>query len=88
MKLRDLLSDDFLKEIEFKKVIRKGKVVKKQICPNGKKVVGKKCVPIKGSEKAKMKKGAKKRVGKMKNKMGKIMKKRAKSMKKRDAKNL
>ena len=83
--IKELIDDVLINEIEWKKVIRKGKKIKKAVCPDNRKYVPakKKCVAIKGSEKQKMKKGAIKAAKKRKIKMGKILKKRAKSMKKR-----
>ena len=85
--IKELIDDVLINEIEWKKVIRKGKKVRKAVCPDNRKYVPakKKCVAIKGSEKQKMKKAAIKNAKKRKLKMGKIMKKRAKSMKKRAA---
>tara|TARA_Y100000593_G_scaffold5467_1_gene10750 strand:+ start:1642 stop:1902 length:261 start_codon:yes stop_codon:yes gene_type:complete len=80
IKLKNILS-----ELEWKKVIRNKKLVRKAICPPGKKFDPRKkqCVTIKGSEKQKMAKRAKKAALKRKAKMGKIIKKRQKSMAKR-----
>jgi hypothetical protein len=86
--IKDYIQEKILQEIKFKRVMRKGKVVKKKVCPDNAKVAGNRCVPITGSEKLKLKKAAKKRARKMKAKMGKILKKRAKSMKKRAMLNL
>ena len=85
--IKEIVDDVLVNEIEWKKVIRKGKKIKKAICPDNRKYVPskKKCVAIKGSEKQKMKKAAIKTAKKRKVKMGKILKKRAKSMKKRAA---
>jgi hypothetical protein len=88
MEIKEYIQNKILQEIEFKKVIRKGKVVKKKICPDTAKVAGNKCVKMTASEKLKQSKAAKKRAIKMKSKMGKILKKRAKSLKKRAMKNL
>ena len=75
--------DDVLDEAKKKKVIRKGKLVKKTFCPPGRKAKKGKCVTMKATEKAKKKRGAKKGAIKRKGKFGKIKKKRAKAMKKR-----
>ena len=83
----ELIDDVLVNEIEWKKVIRKGKKVRKAVCPDNRKYVPskKKCVAIKGSEKQQMKKSSKKAAKKRAVKMGKILKKRAKSMRKRAA---
>lgn len=89
--LRNLIREEIknqLLELKYKIVIRKGKRFKKPICPPNAKVVGKKCVPIKGSEKAKRKRSAKKGSIKRKGKMARILKKRAKSMKRRQSQGL
>ena len=85
MKLKDLIPEYFLTEIEWKKVIRKGKKVRKAVCPDNKKYDAnkKKCVTVKATEKQKKVKGAKKAAKKRSMKQAKINKKRAKSMKKR-----
>ena len=72
-----------LDEATRKKVIRKGKLVKKLFCAPGQKAKGGRCVTMKSTEKAKRKIKAKKSALKRKSKMSKINKKRAKSMKKR-----
>ena len=58
--IKELIDDVLINEIEWKKVIRKGKKVRKAVCPDNRKYVPakKKCVAIKGSEKQKMKKAA------------------------------
>ena len=70
----------------MKRVIRKGKIVKKVQCPDKQKYVParKKCVKMKPSELVKRKKSSKIGAKKRKVKMAKIIKKRNKSMKKRD----
>ncbi len=80
IKLKDLLA-----ELEWKIVIRKGKKMRKAVCPDGYKFVPgkKKCVFIPGSEKMKKARTSKKAAKKRAIKMNKILKKRAKSMKKR-----
>ena len=70
-------------EATKKKVIRKGKLVRKTFCKPGQKAKGGKCVAVKSSERANKKRSAKKSALKRKAKGGKIKKKRAKSMKKR-----
>ena len=87
IKLKKLLQEigEFLAEVEWKIVIRKGKKMRKAVCPPGYKFnpKKKKCVFIPGSEKMKQARSAKKGAKKRAVKMGKILKKRAKSMKKR-----
>jgi hypothetical protein len=76
----------FLDEAEFKRVIRKGKVKRKLICPPGFKAEGKRCVKIQPKEKLKRLLGTKQRVRKLKAQTGIVKKanrKRAKSMRKR-----
>jgi len=79
----DSIWEDIVGEMQRKKVIRKGKLVKKLFCKPGKKALGNKCVVMKATEKVKRKRMAKKGAIKRKAKMGKILKKRAKAMKKR-----
>tara|TARA_R110002020_G_scaffold44075_6_gene127365 strand:- start:1793 stop:2083 length:291 start_codon:yes stop_codon:yes gene_type:complete len=76
---------DELVEAKKKKVIRKGKLVKKTFCPKGQKAKGGKCVPMKAKERTKRKMKAKKGAIKRKAKSTRIKKKRAKAMKKRKA---
>ena len=66
-----------------KKVIRKGKLVRKTFCKKGQKAKGGKCVAMKSTERTKRKRKAKKGAIKRKAKAGRIRKKRAKAMKKR-----
>ena len=79
----DAIWEDIVDEMRRKKVIRKGKLVKKLFCKPGKKALGNKCVTMKASEKVKRKRMAKKGAIKRKAKFGKILKKRAKAMRKR-----
>ena len=79
--IRDVISD--INEAKKKKVIRKGKLVKKTFCKPGQKAKGGKCVAMKSKERATRKMKAKKRANKRKGKMSRIKKKRAKAMKKR-----
>ena len=79
----DAIWEDIVDEMKKKKVIRKGKLIKKLMCKPGKKALGNKCVVMKASEKAKRRRMAKKGAIKRKAKFGKILKKRAKAMKKR-----
>ena len=74
---------EYLEEAVKKKVIRKGKLVRKTFCKAGQKAKGGKCVPMKSTERTKRKIKAKKGAIKRKGKAGKIKKKTAKSMKKR-----
>ena len=76
-----------ISEIAFKKVIRKGKIVKKPVCPPGFKAVGKKCVKMSGAEKRKRSLATKKSQKKIQagGKKTKLLKSRAKSMRKRAA---
>ena len=75
--------DEYLDEATKKKVIRKGKLIKKTFCKKGQKAVGGRCVTMKSKEKAKRKIKAKKGALKRRAKMSKINRKRKKSMKKR-----
>ena len=73
-----------INEAGFKFVIRKGKKVKKLICPPGSKAVGKrKCKRMGGQERLRRLKGLKITRRKAKTKLAKTLRKRAKSMKKR-----
>ena len=74
---------EYLDEAVKKKVIRKGKLVRKTFCKPGQKAKGGKCVPMKAAERAKRKIKAKKGAINRKGKASRIKKKRAKSMKKR-----
>jgi|TARA_B100000073_G_C23720183_1_gene567351 hypothetical protein len=79
----DAIWEDIIDEMQRKKVIRKGKLVKKLMCKPGKKALGNKCVVMKAAEKAKRRRMAKKGAIKRKAKFGKILKKRAKALRKR-----
>ena len=74
---------EYLDEAVKKKVIRKGKLVRKTFCKPGQKAKGGKCVVMKSKERATRKMKAKKGAVKRKGKMSRIKKKRAKAMKKR-----
>ena len=74
---------EYLEEAVKKKVIRKGKLVRKTFCKPGQKAKGGRCVPMKSTERNKRKIKAKKGAIKRKGKAGRIKKKRAKAMKKR-----
>jgi hypothetical protein len=82
---------EYLDEAVKKKVIRKGKLVRKTFCKKGQKAKGGKCVPMKSTERVLFRSGervkrkmkAKKGAIKRKAKSGRIKKKRAKAMKKR-----
>lgn len=71
--------DEFTK----KKVVRKGKLKQKIICPMQQKAVGGRCIKMAPVEKIKRGRSAKKASRKRAAKMAKIVKKRSKSMKKR-----
>ena len=74
-----------INEAGFKFVIRKGKKVKKLICPPGSKAIGKrKCKRMGGQERLRRLKGLKVTRRKAKTKLAKTLRKRAKSLKKRD----
>ena len=72
-----------LDEAKRKKVIRRGKVVRKLFCPKGQKALKGRCVAMKGKERAKRKLKSRKGAMKRKAKAARIKKKRAKAMKKR-----
>tara|TARA_Y100000401_G_C8300977_1_gene214051 strand:- start:827 stop:1117 length:291 start_codon:yes stop_codon:yes gene_type:complete len=74
---------EYIDEAVKKKVIRKGKLVRKTFCKKGQKAKGGRCVPMKAKERTKRKIKAKKGAIKRKGKAGRIKKKRAKAMKKR-----
>lgn len=76
------LVESAITEVQRKKVVRGGKIVKKIVCPEGKKNVGGKCVRMRNIEKLKRSKTAKKAAKKKKGKLGAIQRKRARSMKK------
>ena len=75
--------DELVSEVSKRKVIRKGKMVRKPFCPPGQKAKKGRCVTMKGTEKAKRKRVAKRSAMKRKAKMSIILKKRKKAMKKR-----
>ena len=75
--------DEYLNEATKKKVIRKGKLIKKTFCKKGQKAVKGRCVAMKSTERSKRKRSTKKGAIKRKGKASRIKKKRAKSMKKR-----
>ena len=82
----EILTSDHINEIEWKKVIRKGKVIRKLMCPDGYKAVDGRCMKMSPQETIKRKKAAKKNARKMKADKGaqnRSLKKRAKSMRKR-----
>ena len=84
-KLRQIIREVILElnEARKKKVIRKGKLVKKTFCFPGQKAKGGRCVAMKSKERAVRKRKAKKGAIKRKGKMARIKKKRAKAMRKR-----
>mgnify|MGYP003660237415 CR=1 FL=1 len=68
----------------FKKVIRKGKVVRKKFCKAAtQKALGGRCVPMKGTERMKRKRALKRSKAKKRGKMKRTMKKIRKAMRKR-----
>ena len=79
--IREIINE--LVEARKKKVIRKGKLIKKTFCPKGQKAKGGRCVTMKSKERVKRKMKAKKGAIKRKAKSTRIKKKRAKSMRKR-----
>ena len=74
---------DDLTEARKKKVIRKGKLIKKTFCQKGQKAKGGRCVAMKSKERTLRKMKARKGAIKRKGKMARIKKKRKKAMKKR-----
>ena len=74
---------EYIDEALKKKVIRKGKLVRKTFCKKGQKAKGGRCVPMKSTERTRRKIKAKKGAIKRKGKARRIKKKRAKAMKKR-----
>ena len=78
-------SNQILDEARKKRVIRKGKMIKKTFCPKGQKAKKGRCVTMKSVERSKRKLKAKKGAIKRKGKMSRIKKKRAKAMRKRKA---
>jgi hypothetical protein len=75
--------DEVLDEAYKKKVIRRGKLVRKTFCKPGQKAVKGRCVAMKSSERSRRRLKARKGAMKRKGKMSRIRKKRAKAMKKR-----
>ena len=76
---------EYLDEAVKKKVIRKGKLVRKTFCKPGQKAVKGRCVAMKSSERSRRRMKARKAAMKRKCKMARILKKRAKAMKKRSS---
>ena len=76
------LVESVITEVKRKKVVRGGKIMKKVVCPDGKKNVGGKCVRMRNVEKLKRSKTAKKAAKKKKGKLAAIQRKRARSMRK------
>ncbi len=78
---------DLITEIKFKRVVRKGKLVRKAICPPGFKVVKGKCKKQTATEIRKRSRSTKKAQRKIhaSGKGAKLIRKRAKSMRKRGA---
>ena len=76
---------EYLDEARKKKVIRRGKLIKKTFCPKGQKAKKGRCVPMKSKERSVRKRKAKKGAMKRKAKATRIKKKRAKAMRKRKA---
>lgn len=78
---------DIITEIKFKRVVRKGKLIRKAICPAGYKVVKGKCKKQSASEIRKRSKSTKRAQKKLWAGGGgaKLIRKRAKSMRKRGA---
>ena len=68
-----------------KKVIRRGKLVKKTFCPPGQKAKGGRCVAMSGSERAKRRVTGRKSAIKRKSKAARIKKKMRKASRKRKA---
>tara|TARA_R100000008_G_C3529279_1_gene138355 strand:+ start:533 stop:823 length:291 start_codon:yes stop_codon:yes gene_type:complete len=77
--------DEVIEEAYKKKVIRKGKLVRKTFCKPGQKAKGGRCVAMKSSERSRRKMKARKAAMKRKGKLARILKKRAKAMKKRSS---
>ena len=75
--------DEILDEAYKKKVIRKGKLVRKTFCKKGQKAKGGRCVPMKAKERTTRKQKARRAAMKRKGKMSRILRKRKKSMRKR-----
>jgi len=85
----ELYEDDeiMICEIKYKKVIRKGKILKKAVCPPGFKATGGKCVKMPAKERLKRARSTKKSQRKVQNSgmKAKLLRSRAKSMRKRKA---
>ena len=75
--------EDIIDEAYKKKVIRKGKLVRKTFCKPGQKAVKGRCVAMKSTERSRRKLKARKSAMKRKPKAARIKRKRAKAMKKR-----
>tara|TARA_Y100000361_G_scaffold151096_1_gene167880 strand:+ start:603 stop:917 length:315 start_codon:yes stop_codon:yes gene_type:complete len=79
----DSLTEEDLTEARKKRVIRKGKMIKRTFCYPGQKAKGGKCVPMKAKERTTRKQKARRAAMKRKGKMSRILRKRKKSMRKR-----
>ncbi len=86
-KIETLLVEEPLNEIKFKKVIRKGKLVRKAVCPPGFKAVKGKCKKMKPGERLKRARSTKRAQKKIQSTgtKAKLLRARAKSMRKRKA---
>jgi hypothetical protein len=86
--MADIKLKDLVDEVLKKKVVRKGKVVRKLDCPPGKKAKDGRCVVMKAQEKLHRKKSAKRGAIKRKSSKAKSNIARKKSARKRKAMNL
>lgn len=82
-KIIDLTQLDEELSERTKKMVRGGKVIRRKVCPKGKKLLDGKCVRITSSEKIARTKGAKRGARKKKGQQAQITRKRKKSIKKR-----
>ncbi len=74
-------------EVKYKKVIRKGKILRKAVCPPGFKAKGGRCIKMAAKEKLKRARSTKRSQRKVQNSgmKAKLLRSRAKSMRKRKA---
>ena len=86
-RLKEIIKEvlDELDEAVKRKVVRKGKLIKKTFCKPGQKAVKGRCVTMRGKEKAKRRMTQRRAAQKRKGKAARIKRKRAKAMRKRKA---
>jgi hypothetical protein len=82
-KIIDLMEQDEILNERTKRVVRGGKIIRRKVCPKGRKVVNNMCVKITSIEKRKRSKGAKRGNRKKRSQQAAINRKRKKSLRRR-----